>query len=931
MLQRNWSSVAVVSQSHLLSQSSCAVARTPNPISPPPSVVRVRTLRTSSMRTAPIQAQQPSYTTYATQSTPMNSSRPSGRSSSSSSFAPPHRPAASFAALGLSPTLVNALQTSLSITTPTPIQAHAIPTLMQGCSALLAANTGGGKTLAYLLPIIHQLKRDESLGIRTRLQRPRALIVVPNRELAVQILSVAKSLSLQAKFRSFASTGFIPLHKLSRALQNPIDLLVLTPGRLDFLVKSSRISLTDVRYLVIDEADTIMSEEHGFVEGITKNLLKPLRDAEEKRKREANIGMVATADNNQHAIVDELKQLAASLSEVPSEGATMPDAATATPSPTMPNTPFSTPPSNDSVQFIFCSASIPTVLERAVTAGSSASGTPTPPHSRSSAPTRSGLSYPGLVRLHVPTLHHLAPRLKLNHVLVGNEDKLQLLWKLLQNESNNYKKRLMHGRTRQQNRQELMEECGGDEKLFWERIIRADQGRPMPKTDAEQGEDDGQRRQASDILVQKQLEYDEASQMNDDGVAPKKSKKNKKKTTPVNDATLDAEEEDDEDKLDPDHPSHAQREDGPTPSSHEQSTPRLSLPLPPTLIFCNTVSCCNAVAWFLAEKGINVGHYHGLMPPQFRTLHFRDFLSGETSILVSTDLGSRGLDFGCRTQHVIHFDFPFHVNDFIHRTGRTARNGGQGKSTALVMKKDRVLADAILRLTNRGLSIEQLTADRSRYGMDGLPLSDAVYSAMQKRTADRQQRSSSSTTTSANGTKILSPNRRQARPPSMPIGSQPRRRWMRYMPAGQRNQYKLLYSKTVTMPPIPGSRRSEKKGEQKQQRIYEEAQKRRMERHHQEQSVMSSSAFYESSSPSAPSPSNPTPPNSDSERHHHHHHHHHPARFPSAGPRRTAILRPVGPLTHKQKLGAIFASDNTPAATPTSSKGGRGKKKAAAH
>ena len=75
-------------------------------------------------------------------------------------------------------------------------------------------------------------------------------------------------------------------------------------------------------------------------------------------------------------------------------------------------------------------------------------------------------------------------------------------------------------------------------------------------------------------------------------------------------------------------------------------------------------------------------------------MHFNNFLSGATSILVSTDLGSRGLD-TTFVQHVIHFDFPQQVIDFLHRVGRTARNGRKGKSTALIGKRDRVLAEAI--------------------------------------------------------------------------------------------------------------------------------------------------------------------------------------------------------------------------------------------
>lgn len=549
---------------------------------------------------------------------PRRASAPSSGSSSGPGASPPLP--SSFAALSLSPPLLAALET-LGVSTPTAIQALALPTLLAGRSALLASHTGAGKTLAYLLPLVQQLKRDESVHrVATRLGRPRALVVVPNRELAVQVLAVCKALSHQAKFRSFASTGFIPLSKLSRALEAPVDLLVVTPGRLEFLVSSGRIGLSDVRYVVLDETDTLLSGEHGFAHTIESVLLGPLQARVAAREKAAR---------------DSAAIVAASAS------ALVPVTAAAPPA----------------VQFIFCSASITPAIESALASG----------------------RFPSLVRLHTPSLHHLPPALVMRNELVGNKDKADMLWTLLQRESENYKRRLMHHRTREQNRKDLAE-LGGDERLLWERLVEQDcgaRGVPLQHVQAADAAAAASERDraAAGKLIRGQLDFNEADQEDD-------STKHRVRSA--------AEEEEEEER---DEEEHEDQQAG-TDLAAASSSSSVYLPLPPTLIFCNTVSSCRAVAHLLTERGLTVGHYHGLMPSGYRTAHFKNFLSGATNVLVATDLASRGLD-TTFVQHVVHFDFPFSVLDFIHRVGRTARNGAKGKSTGLLEKKDRVLAEAI--------------------------------------------------------------------------------------------------------------------------------------------------------------------------------------------------------------------------------------------
>jgi len=112
------------------------------------------------------------------------------------------------------------------------------------------------------------------------------------------------------------------------------------------------------------------------------------------------------------------------------------------------------------------------------------------------------------------------------------------------------------------------------------------------------------------------------------------------------------------------------------------------------MIFCNTVDSCRAMDYELKEKGIEVSCFHGDVPHIERLESFRQFNSGKTNIMLCTDAASRGID-AVKVDHVILFDFPLNVIDYLHRIGRTARAGGRGKVTAFIKKGDRVLADRI--------------------------------------------------------------------------------------------------------------------------------------------------------------------------------------------------------------------------------------------
>ena len=160
-------------------------------------------------------------------------------------------------------------------------------------------------------------------------------------------------------------------------------------------------------------------------------------------------------------------------------------------------------------------------------------------------------------------------------------------------------------------------------------------------------------------------------------------------------------------------------------------------PLPLTIVFCNTVASCRAAEHALAESGVSSLCYHGDLNSSEREANLREFrrvgtegdIDGGSSVLVCTDIASRGLDVP-HVDHVVMFDFPLNPIDYLHRAGRTARGmggggstapggggarRGEGKVTALVAKRDRVLASAIEGAVQRGESLEGLSSRKSDY------------------------------------------------------------------------------------------------------------------------------------------------------------------------------------------------------------------------
>ena len=161
----------------------------------------------------------------------------------------------SFTSLGLSRSLLNAIKDQ-KITKPFPIQEQAIPAVLQGKDVMGIAKTGSGKTASYVLPILDDLQKNPS----TKNRHVNVLVLVPTRELAVQVKDVFQQFgtSLPERIKTLAVYGGVSINPQMQAL-NHVNVLVATPGRLLDLVESNAVHLSEIKTLVIDEADKMLS------------------------------------------------------------------------------------------------------------------------------------------------------------------------------------------------------------------------------------------------------------------------------------------------------------------------------------------------------------------------------------------------------------------------------------------------------------------------------------------------------------------------------------------------------------------------------------------------------------------------------------------------------------------------------------------------
>jgi len=170
----------------------------------------------------------------------------------------------SFMSLGLSKSLLDALAAK-DYSQATPIQLQAIPTVLSGRDLLGIAQTGTGKTAAFMLPSIDRLVAAK------RMPRPascRMLVLAPTRELATQIAESAAAYGRFSRLSVTTAFGGVPIGKQRRALERGVDVLVATPGRLLDLIEQRFLTLREVEILVLDEADQML--DLGFIHALKK-------------------------------------------------------------------------------------------------------------------------------------------------------------------------------------------------------------------------------------------------------------------------------------------------------------------------------------------------------------------------------------------------------------------------------------------------------------------------------------------------------------------------------------------------------------------------------------------------------------------------------------------------------------------------------------
>ena len=171
----------------------------------------------------------------------------------------------SFDSLGLAPQLLQAVSEQ-GYKTPSPIQAKAIPAIIEGKDVMAAAQTGTGKTAGFTLPLLNRLMN----GNRAQANQARALVLTPTRELAAQVHDSVETYGKHLPLRSTVVFGGVKINPQMQKLRQGTDVLVATPGRLLDLYKQNAVRFKQLEVLVLDEADRML--DMGFIHDIRKIL-----------------------------------------------------------------------------------------------------------------------------------------------------------------------------------------------------------------------------------------------------------------------------------------------------------------------------------------------------------------------------------------------------------------------------------------------------------------------------------------------------------------------------------------------------------------------------------------------------------------------------------------------------------------------------------
>jgi superfamily II DNA/RNA helicase len=178
-------------------------------------------------------------------------------------------PPARFDTLALDPKLLRAVADS-GYMTMTPIQAKAIPLVLAGRDVMGAAQTGTGKTAAFSLPLLQKMLRHESASTSPARHPVRALVIAPTRELADQVANSIKTYSKHTQLRATVVFGGIDMKPQTAELKRGVEVVIATPGRLLDHIEAKNCSLSQVEYVVLDEADRML--DIGFLPDLQRIL-----------------------------------------------------------------------------------------------------------------------------------------------------------------------------------------------------------------------------------------------------------------------------------------------------------------------------------------------------------------------------------------------------------------------------------------------------------------------------------------------------------------------------------------------------------------------------------------------------------------------------------------------------------------------------------
>src|SRR4051812_7383149 len=206
--------------------------------------------------------------------------------------------ATSFEELGLRPELLRAVAES-GYTTPTPIQAQAIPVILAGRDVMGGAQTGTGKTAGFALPILQKLAPQANTSPSPARHPVRALILTPTRELAVQVEESFKTYGKYTKLRSTVVYGGVDIKQQLPIVRGGVEILVATPGRLLDHIEQKSVYLGQVEIFVLDEADRML--DMGFIPDIKR--IMALLPATAKRQ---NLLFSATFSGEIKKLADQL-------------------------------------------------------------------------------------------------------------------------------------------------------------------------------------------------------------------------------------------------------------------------------------------------------------------------------------------------------------------------------------------------------------------------------------------------------------------------------------------------------------------------------------------------------------------------------------------------------------------------------------------------